>query len=114
MADSLIREVTLNRKEVAAMLAPPLAGLGFLFPSLAPKEEKRNVTEMIIYLTYDLAACYGVGLQGATRVGTRLSGRISRSGRQSSAHRRSLPPQWYSDFQRPRYRLPKPHVPLPR
>ena len=48
---------------------PPLS------PSLAPKEEKPKVPELRIYLAYNLAAYYGEGLKGATRVGTGLSGR---------------------------------------
>ncbi len=53
----------------------PPSCFGYLSPSLAPKEEKRNVAELRIYFAYDLAAYYGVGLQGATRVGTGHSGR---------------------------------------
>ncbi len=54
---SLIREVALKHKEVAVYLAPPLSGLGFLSPSLAPKEEKPKVPELRIYLAYDLVLC---------------------------------------------------------
>ncbi len=72
---SLIREVALKHKEVAVYLAPPLSGLGFLTPSLAPKEEKCKVPELVIYLAYDLAAYYGAGLPSATRVGTGPLGR---------------------------------------
>jgi len=72
--DSLITEVALKHKEVAVCLTPPLVGLGFVSPELAPKEEKRNVTELIIYLAYDLTAYYGAGTHSATRAGTGLSG----------------------------------------
>ena len=46
VVDSLIAEVVLKHKEVAVVLTPPLAGLGFLSTSLAPKEEKRKVPEL--------------------------------------------------------------------
>jgi hypothetical protein len=74
VVDSLISEAALKHKEVAVCLTPPLASLGFFSPSLAPKEEKRNVPELIIYLAYDLAACYGADSHGVTRVGTGFSG----------------------------------------
>ena len=73
--DSLITEVALKHKEVAVTLTPPLASLGFFSPSLAPKEEKRNNPELIIYLVYNLATYSGAGLHGITRVGTTLSRR---------------------------------------
>jgi hypothetical protein len=72
---ALIAEVALKHKEVAVTLTPPLTGFGFLSTSLAPKEEKRNIPELRIYLAYDLAAYYGTGFHGITRVGTGLSGR---------------------------------------
>jgi hypothetical protein len=37
VVDSLITEVVLKHKEVTVALTPPLAGLGFLSPSLAPR-----------------------------------------------------------------------------
>jgi hypothetical protein len=71
----LIAWVVAKHKEVAVVLTPPLAGLGFLSPSIAPKEEKRKISELIIYLAYDLAAYSETGSHGATRVGAELSGR---------------------------------------
>lgn len=59
---------------MTACVRPPFC-FGYFSPSLAPKEEKRNVPEMIIYLGYNLAAYYGAGSHEATRVNTRLSGR---------------------------------------
>jgi hypothetical protein len=47
---------------------------GYLSPSLAPREEKRNIPELRIYLAYDLAAYYGTGSHSATRVGTEFPG----------------------------------------
>lgn len=60
---------------VTAVLRPPLVSFGFLSPSLAPKEEKRKVPELIIYLAYNLAAYSGADAHGLTRVSTGLSGR---------------------------------------
>ena len=71
----MIAEGTLKHKEVAVALTPPLTGLGFLSTELAPKEEKRKVPELRIYLAYDLAAYCGAGSPSDTRVGTGLSGR---------------------------------------
>ena len=59
---------------MVAALRPPLA-FGFFSPSLAPKEEKRKVSELIIYLAYDLAAYYGTNAHSTTRVGAGFSGR---------------------------------------
>ncbi len=67
VVDSLIREVALKHKEVAVTLTPPLAGLGFLSTELAPKEEKRKLPELLIYLAYDLAACCSAGGHGVTQ-----------------------------------------------
>jgi hypothetical protein len=67
--------VALKHQEVAVVLTPPLAGLGFLSTELAPKEEKRNPPKLRIYLAYDLAAYSGASVHVATRVGTGLSGR---------------------------------------
>jgi len=67
-------EVVKNNR-VVALLRPPLSAFGFFSPSLAPKEEKRKVPGLTIYLAYDLAAYYGAGSLGATLVGTGLSGR---------------------------------------
>ena len=72
---ALIAEVVLKHQEVAVVLTPPLAFLGFLSPSLAPKEEKRNVPELRINLGYDLAAYYETDLHRATRVSTGPLGR---------------------------------------
>ncbi len=46
---------------------------GYLSPSLAPKEERRNGPELKIYLAYNLAAYFGASLHSATKVGTVLS-----------------------------------------
>ena len=46
---------------MTAALRPPLASFGYFSPSLAPKEEKRKVPELIIHVTYDLEVyCYSV------------------------------------------------------
>ncbi len=75
VVDSLISEVVLKHQEVAVALTPPLAGLGFLSTSLAPREEKRKVPELHICLAYDLAKYYGAGSDGVSRVGMVFSGR---------------------------------------
>ena len=75
VVDSLITEVALKHKEVAVTLTPPLASLGFFSPSLAPKEEKRKVNGLRIYLAYDLAGYYGAGVHKTTRVRTWPLGR---------------------------------------
>ena len=67
-------EVVKNNR-VVALLRPPLPSFGYFSPSLAPKEEKRKISELIIYLAYDLAAYSETGSHGATRVGAELSGR---------------------------------------
>ncbi len=54
--DSLITEVAINKREVAVVLTPPLASLGFLSTSLAPKEEKRKLLELRIHVKYNLGA----------------------------------------------------------
>ena len=54
-------------------MRPPLSSFGYFSPSLAPKEEKRNILELKIYLAYDLTDYYETGAHGATRVGTGLS-----------------------------------------
>jgi hypothetical protein len=59
---------------VTALLRPPLACFGYFSPSFAPRGEKAKVPELIIYLAYDLAAYYGAGAYGATRVSTVVSG----------------------------------------
>jgi len=74
LVEALIERVEIGKKRVVALLRPPLT-FGYFSPSLAPKEEKRNIPELIIYIGYDLAAYYGEGAHGATRVGTGLSGR---------------------------------------
>ncbi len=67
--------MSLKHKEVAVALTPPLAGFGFLSTSLAPKEEKRNIPELKIFLTYDLAAYNGANAHSTIRVGAGFSGR---------------------------------------
>jgi hypothetical protein len=58
---------------VAVFLTPPLAGLGFLSTSLAPRGEKPKVAEMRIQLEYDLLVYYNGNLRSTTIVGTMLS-----------------------------------------
>ncbi len=55
VVDSLISEVVLKHKEVAVTLTPPLAGLGFLSTSLAPRGIKpRMIHGFIIQLIFNL------------------------------------------------------------
>jgi site-specific DNA recombinase len=76
LVDSLIERVEIGQtKRVVAVLRPPLSSFGYFSPSLAPKEEKRKVSELIIYLAYDLAAYYGTNAHSTTRVGAGFSGR---------------------------------------
>jgi hypothetical protein len=61
---------------VAVFLTPPLAGLGFLSTSLAPRGEKPKVAEMRIYLEYELVAYHNKSLPSMTAVGTMLSRKV--------------------------------------
>jgi hypothetical protein len=73
--DPMIAVGVIQHKQVAVCRTPPLSGLGFLSTSLAPKEEKPKVPELIIYLACDLPAYSRAVKHGVTRVSTQLSGR---------------------------------------
>ena len=62
-------------KRVTLCLRSPFYSFGYLSLSLAPKEEKRNIPELRIFLNYHLAAYNGANAHYTTRVGTGFSGR---------------------------------------
>jgi len=63
LVDSLIAEVVVKNKEVAAALTPPLRSLGFPYPSLAPRGEKPKAREFVIRIIYDLFVYQGGSVQ---------------------------------------------------
>ena len=85
-AESWIADVSLEHKEVAVCLAPPLCSLGFLTTSSAPRGRKPEVPELRIRMEYDLVPYYRSGGRGDTAAYAESTGpRYTLAPRSSSA-----------------------------
>lgn len=58
LVETLIERVEIGKKRVVALLRPPLACIGYLSPSLAPRVGKPQVPELRIHVRYELGAYY--------------------------------------------------------